>query len=63
MFIRHALQHRKAEITEANTYRVKKGDTLSSIAVKYRTTVNTLCRLNGISKNKILRLGQPIRVK
>ena len=45
------------------TYRVKKGDTLSSIAVKYRTTVNTLCRLNGISKNKILRLGQPIRVK
>ena len=45
------------------TYRVKKGDTLSSIDVKYRTTVNTLCRLNGISKNKILRLGQPIRVK
>ena len=52
MFIRHALQHRKVEITEANMSltRVKKGDTLSSIAVKYRTTVNTLCRLNGISK-------------
>lgn len=45
------------------TYRIKKGDTLSSIAVKYRTTVNSLCRLNGISKNKVLRLGQTIRVK
>lgn len=49
--------------TNYATHRVKQGDTLSSIAVKYRTSVNTLCRLNGINKNKILRLGQAIRVK
>ncbi len=42
-------------------YKVKKGDTLSSIAKKYHTTVDKLCKLNNISKNKVLRLGQIIK--
>ena len=44
-------------------YTVKKGDTLSSIAVEHNTTVSILCKLNGIKKDKALRVGQKIRVK
>ncbi|MDO5570648.1 MAG: M23 family metallopeptidase [Bacteroidales bacterium] len=43
-------------------HKVKKGDTLGAIAMKYRTSVTSLCRLNNISKKTTLRLGQKIRV-
>ena len=46
-----------------NYYVVKKGDTLSAIARKYGTTVDKICKLNGINKNSILRLGQKLRVR
>ena len=39
------------------------GDTLSGIAVKYHTTVKTLCSLNGISVKTVLRPGRKLRVK
>lgn len=42
---------------------VKKGETLSHIAVKYSTTVSKLCALNGIKKNSILQINQKLRVK
>lgn len=42
---------------------VRSGDTLGGIAKKYRTTVGQICRLNNISSNKILRIGQRLRVK
>ena len=45
------------------THRIKSGESLSSIAKKYRTTVSQLCRLNGIKSNKILRIGSVIRVR
>lgn len=45
------------------SYRIKAGDTLSSIAAKYRTTVSQICRLNGISPNKVLRVGTVLRVR
>lgn len=41
---------------------VKKGETLGSIAKKYRTTTNKIKRLNGLKSNKI-RQGQKLRVK
>lgn len=44
-------------------HRVKKGDTLGSIARKYHTSVERLCKLNGIRKNKTLSIGQRIRYK
>lgn len=44
-------------------YIVKKGDTLSSIAVENNTTVSLLCGLNKIKKNSILRVGKKLRVK
>lgn len=45
------------------THRIKSGESLSTIARKYRTTVTQLCRLNGIKSNKILRVGSVIRVR
>lgn len=44
------------------TYTVKKGDTLSSIAKRNRTTTSALCKKNGIRANSTLRLGQKIRL-
>jgi len=44
-------------------HRVKKGETLSLIAVKYGTTVNELCKLNGITKTSTLSIGQSIRFR
>ncbi|MFZ6052856.1 peptidoglycan DD-metalloendopeptidase family protein [Halocola ammonii] len=44
-------------------HRIRSGDTLSAIARRYGTSVGTLCRLNGISSNKILRIGQSIRYR
>ncbi|MDL2277230.1 peptidoglycan DD-metalloendopeptidase family protein [Parabacteroides sp. OttesenSCG-928-G07] len=40
---------------------VKSGETLGKIARKYGTTVNELCRLNGLKTTSILRVGQSIR--
>lgn len=42
-------------------HRVKSGDTLGAIARMYGTSVNELCRLNGIKSTTMLRLGQSIR--
>ena len=44
-----------------SVHKVKAGDTLSSIAHKYGTTVDRLCRLNNIKKTSVLRLGQILR--
>lgn len=49
--------------TEAKYYVIKKGDTLSKIAAKNHTTVNNLCRLNGMKKTTKLKIGRRIRVK
>jgi len=42
-------------------HRVKSGDTLGKIARMYGTTVNELCRLNGLKATSMLRIGQSIR--
>lgn len=47
----------------AQYHTVKSGDTLSAIAVKYKTTVKKLCSLNNISEKSILRLNQKLKVK
>lgn len=44
-------------------HRVRSGNTLGHIARKYGTSINTLCRLNGIKRTSILRIGQRIRVR
>ncbi|MDF1673535.1 MAG: M23 family metallopeptidase [Vicingaceae bacterium] len=44
-------------------HRVRSGNTLGHIARKYGTSINTLCRLNGIKRTSILQIGQRIRVR
>lgn len=44
-------------------YTIKKGDTLSSIASKYGTTVSKLQSWNGIKNANLIYAGQKIRVK
>jgi len=43
-------------------YKVRSGDTLSGIALKNSTSVSNICRLNGISRNSVIRVGQTLRV-
>lgn len=54
-------QQRRERVNRSQLHKVKSGDTLSSIARKYHTTVDKLCRLNNISRNKTLSLGQIIK--
>ncbi len=51
------------DLKAAKYYRVRSGDSLSRIAVRNRTTVTKLCRLNHISRNKVLRVGMRLRVR
>lgn len=46
----------------AKTYTVVKGDTLSKIAKKYGTTVDTLVKLNGIKNKNLINIGQVIKL-
>lgn len=52
-----------AEAAARAYYKVRSGDTLGRIAIKYHTSVKTLCRLNGIKETSILRIGQTLRVR
>lgn len=52
------------EAAAARYYKVRSGDTLSSIARKNGTNVTALCRLNsGLTTRTILKIGRSIRVK
>jgi len=43
-------------------YRVRRGDVLSVIARRHRTSVATLRRLNGLGSRSLLRIGQRLKV-
>ena len=43
-------------------YKVRKGDTLIGIAMRNETTVANICKLNGISRNAVIKIGQTLRV-
>lgn len=43
-------------------YTVQRGDTLSSIARQYNTSVQTLVQINGIANANLIRVGQVLRV-
>ena len=53
----------EAEKAAMKYYTIKSGDTLGRIAINNGTTVNALCRLNGITPKTTLKIGRRIRVK
>ncbi|WP_185830555.1 LysM peptidoglycan-binding domain-containing protein [Siminovitchia terrae] len=55
-----AANNKPASTTGAHT--VKKGDTLSAIAKKDKTTVNELVKINGIKNPNLIKVGQKIRL-
>ncbi len=52
---------KQASGSGAKVHRVKSGENLSIIASKRGTTVEKLCRLNGLSRKSVLRPGQILR--
>lgn len=44
------------------TYIVKAGDTLYSIAARYKTTVATIAKANNITNTNVLRVGQVLKM-
>lgn len=51
-----------ADTGDTQTYRIRSGDSLYTIARRYRTTVAYLRDLNDISRGKLLRIGMRIQV-
>lgn len=52
-------------LTEARKiryHRVRSGDTLSHISYRYGVSINKICRLNGIRRSTILRVGRRLRI-
>lgn len=47
---------------DVTVYTVKKGDTLSAIAVKYGTTYQKIAAYNGIKNPNVIRVGQKIKI-
>lgn len=60
-------EKRKKDAEEARKamvyHKVRSGENLSIIARKYHTTVNNICRLNGIKSTTILKIGRTLRVR
>ena len=57
-------EERKAEVQarpRAQIHKVKKGESLYTIARKHGVTVDKLCRMNNISKRTTLRPGQILK--
>lgn len=52
-----------AEREAMRWYTIKSGDTLGRIAINNGTTVNALCKLNGIKSTTTLKIGRKIRVR
>lgn len=53
----------KSGQSSASYYKVRQGDTLSRIAARNGTSVKTLCKLNHLTQNSIIRVGQTLRLR
>ena len=52
-----------SETASGVTHRVRSGETLSSIARRYGVTISQLTAWNGISAQRILRVGQRLAIR
>jgi LysM repeat protein len=55
-------EHSETGTSGKKVYTVKKGDTLSEIAQKHKTTVSKLKKLNNLKSDK-LQIGQKLKLK
>jgi LysM repeat protein len=46
----------------SSSHKVRKGDTISDIAKRYKVSAKSLKQLNGIAKNKKLKAGKTLRI-
>lgn len=53
----------RAADTEIDSYTVKKGDTLSSIAKSYGLSATSLRKLNGMTNADVIKVGQVLKLK
>lgn len=53
----------KAASTETDSYTVKKGDTLSSIARSYGMSATTLRKINNMEPTEVIKVGQKLKLK
>lgn len=51
------------ELSGSSYYKVKSGDTLSSIAKRHHTSVKKLCQLNGMKETSVLQIGRKLRIR
>ena len=50
-------------IPQKKYHKVKKGDTLYAISKKYNVPVNSICKLNKMTRNSPLPIGKNLRIK
>ncbi|MEQ9288039.1 MAG: peptidoglycan DD-metalloendopeptidase family protein [Cyclobacteriaceae bacterium] len=50
------------EARKIRYHRIRSGDTLSHISYRYGISISQICRLNGISRKTILRVGRRLRL-
>ena len=43
-------------------HKIKSGDTLGGLALRYGVSVDKICRLNGITRKTVLRIGRTLRI-
>jgi LysM repeat protein len=53
----------KKDDAEKRYHTLKKGDTLWSLSIKYKTTIKELCKLNNIRESTILYPGKKLRIQ
>ncbi len=51
------------DYSKCDIHIVKSGDVLVNIAKKYQVSVDQICRLNHISRNSMLHIGQKLRIR
>ena len=56
-----AMKEVQSEDIQPVYYRIKEGDTLGAIAMKYGISISKLCELNNITRTTILRIGRSLR--
>lgn len=61
--VKNGKNNKSGKSSGARYYRVRQGDSLSKIAKRNGTTVQKLCKLNGLKRNSILSVGKRIRIR